>query len=67
MKRVLIALAVAWAVPAAAEVDYAAQLKEGDAILRDFTFAGPAQIRTVLASTHPRLKWLSWASAPMPR
>ena len=29
--------------------------------------AGPAQTRTVLPSTHPRLKWLSWASAPMPR
>ena len=29
--------------------------------------AGPAQTSTVLPSTHPRLKWLSCASAPMPR
>ena len=29
--------------------------------------AGPAQTKIVLASTHPKLKWLSCASAPMPR
>ena len=29
--------------------------------------AGPAQTSAVEASTHPRLKWLSCASAPMPR
>ena len=29
--------------------------------------AGPAQTRIVEPSTQPRLKWLSWASAPMPR
>ena len=29
--------------------------------------AGPAQTRSVLASTQPRLKWVSCASAPMPR
>ena len=34
----LLALALLWAAPAAAEVDYAAQMKEGDAILRDFKF-----------------------------
>ena len=37
--KAIIALAAAWAAPAMAEVDYAAQLKEGDAVLRDFTFA----------------------------
>lgn len=34
----LFALALLWAAPAAAEVDYAAQMMEGDAILRDFKF-----------------------------
>jgi homoserine O-acetyltransferase len=34
-----LALAAAWAAPAAADVDYAAQLTQGDAILKDFTFA----------------------------
>ena len=29
--------------------------------------AGPAQTNSVLASAHPRLKWVSCASAPMPR
>ena len=29
--------------------------------------AGPAQTSSVEPSTQPRLKWLSWASAPMPR
>ena len=29
--------------------------------------AGPAQTNSVAASAQPRLKWLSWASAPMPR
>ena len=29
--------------------------------------AGPAQTSAVLASTQPRLKWVSCASAPMPR
>ena len=28
--------------------------------------AGPAHTSTVLASTQPRLKWVSCASAPMP-
>ena len=28
--------------------------------------AGPAQTSSVEPSTQPRLKWLSWASAPMP-
>ena len=35
----LIVLGAGWAAPAAAEVDYAARLKQGDVILRDFTFA----------------------------
>ena len=34
----LLAFALLWAAPTAAEVDYAAQLKEGDAILSDFKF-----------------------------
>jgi homoserine O-acetyltransferase len=34
------AIGVSWAAPSAAEVDYAAQLKQGDVVLRDFTFAG---------------------------
>lgn len=34
-----LALNVLLAAPAAAEVDYAAQMKQGDALLRDFTFA----------------------------
>ncbi len=29
--------------------------------------AGPAQTRAVLASAQPKLKWVSCASAPMPR
>jgi hypothetical protein len=29
--------------------------------------AGPAHTRIVEPSTQPRLNWLSWASAPMPR
>ena len=29
--------------------------------------AGPAQTKAVLAKAHPRLKWVSCASAPMPR
>jgi len=37
--RFLMALAAAWAVPAAAEVDYSAQLTQGDAILKDFAFS----------------------------
>jgi len=37
--KAIIALAATWAAPAMAEVDYAAQLKQGDAVLRDFTFA----------------------------
>jgi len=37
--KFLMALAAAWAVPAAAEVDYAAQATQGDAILKDFAFA----------------------------
>ncbi|MCH8686585.1 alpha/beta fold hydrolase [Sphingosinicellaceae bacterium A1X5R2] len=32
------AVAALWAAPASAEVDYAAQLKEGDVILKNFTF-----------------------------
>jgi homoserine O-acetyltransferase len=36
---VLVAIAVAWSAPASAQVDYAAQLKQGEAILRDFRFA----------------------------
>ena len=34
----LLAFALLWAAPAAAGVDYAAQLKEGDAVLSDFKF-----------------------------
>jgi homoserine O-acetyltransferase len=34
-----LALATAWATPADADVDYAAQLTQSDAILKDFTFA----------------------------
>jgi homoserine O-acetyltransferase len=37
--KVLIALATAWAAPAAAEVDYGAQQTQGDAVLKDFAFA----------------------------
>jgi homoserine O-acetyltransferase len=37
-KRVLGLLALAWAAAAAAQPDYSAQLKEGDAVLRDFRF-----------------------------
>jgi homoserine O-acetyltransferase/O-succinyltransferase len=40
----LIALATAWAAPAAADVDYAAQTTQGDAILRDFAFANGAKL-----------------------
>ena len=36
---VLVAIAAAWSAPASAQVDYAAQLKQGEAILRDFRFA----------------------------
>lgn len=35
----LIALGAGWTAPAAAEVDYAAQLKQGDVVLRDFVFS----------------------------
>ena len=42
--KVLIALGAAWAAPAVAQVDYAAQLSEGDAVLRNFTFAGGGKI-----------------------
>ena len=37
--KFLMSLAATWAMPAAAEVDYAAQLTQGDAILKDFAFA----------------------------
>jgi hypothetical protein len=40
LKLVIALLAFAWAGAASAQDDYAAQLKEGDAILRDFRFAG---------------------------
>ncbi|HYI38871.1 MAG TPA: alpha/beta fold hydrolase [Allosphingosinicella sp.] len=40
LKRVMGLLALAWAGAAAAQPDYAARLKEGDAVLRDFRFAG---------------------------
>lgn len=40
VREVLAGLTVLWAVPAAAEVDYGAQLKQGDVVLRDFAFAG---------------------------
>jgi homoserine O-acetyltransferase len=40
LSKLLITLAAAWAAPAtAAETDYSAQLTEGNAILKDFTFA----------------------------
>jgi homoserine O-acetyltransferase len=39
LSKFLMALSAAWAMPAAAEVDYAAQLTQGDAILKDFAFA----------------------------
>jgi len=39
LKLVLGLLAFAWAAAASAQTDYAAQLKEGDAVLRDFRFA----------------------------
>jgi homoserine O-acetyltransferase len=39
LKRVLGLLALAWAGGASAQTDYAARLKEGDAVLRDFRFA----------------------------
>jgi homoserine O-acetyltransferase len=39
LKLVLGLLALAWAGAAAAQTDYAARLKEGDSILRDFRFA----------------------------
>jgi homoserine O-acetyltransferase len=42
--KVLIALAAAWAAPAVAEVDYAAQLKQDDAVLRDFAFSNGEKI-----------------------
>jgi homoserine O-acetyltransferase/O-succinyltransferase len=38
LSKILIALAATWATPAVAEVDYAAQLTQDDAILKDFTF-----------------------------
>jgi homoserine O-acetyltransferase len=38
LKLVLGLLALAWAGAAAAQADYAAQLREGDAVLRDFRF-----------------------------
>ena len=37
--NIIVAIAMTWAVPAMAEVDYSAQLNQGDAILKDFTFA----------------------------
>jgi homoserine O-acetyltransferase len=37
--KFILALATIWAAPAMAEVDYSAQLSQGDAILKDFTFA----------------------------
>jgi homoserine O-acetyltransferase len=40
----MIALAALAAAPAAAEVDYAAQMKQGDAVLRDFAFAGGGRL-----------------------
>jgi homoserine O-acetyltransferase len=40
LKLVLGLLALAWAAAASAQSDYSARLKEGDAILRDFRFAG---------------------------
>src|SRR5687768_5811839 len=39
MSKLLTALAVSCAAPAAAQVDYSARLTQGDAILKDFTFA----------------------------
>ena len=45
MVRLMIGLiACAWAASAAAQADYAARLKEGDAVLRDFRFAGGGQM-----------------------
>ncbi len=38
VKILLGLLMLAWAGSAAAQVDYAARLKEGDAVLRDFRF-----------------------------
>jgi len=43
----LIALAAAWAAPAAAEVDYAARAVQGDAILKDFAFAGGEKLQSL--------------------
>jgi len=45
--KILIALAAAWAVPAMAQVDYSTQLTEGDAVLRDFTFANGSKLETL--------------------
>jgi len=58
MKKVLIALTLAWAAPAMANVDYAAQLAQGDAILKDFTFADGEKL--------PSLK-IHYATLGMPR
>src|SRR5215218_2937501 len=45
--KILIALAALWTAPAAAEVDYATQLKQGDAILKDFTFADGEKLPSI--------------------
>ena len=42
--KIILAIAIAWAAPAIAEVDYSAQLSQGDAILKDFTFADGEQL-----------------------
>jgi len=42
--KLILALAAAWSVPATAEVDYSTQLTQGDAILKDFTFASGAKL-----------------------
>ena len=44
LKLVLGLLALAWAGTAAAQTDYGAQLKEGDAVLRDFRFGSGERI-----------------------
>ena len=53
--KVLIALAAAWAAPAVAEVDYAAQLKQDDAVLRDFAFSNGEKIAALKAAIMRRL------------
>ena len=47
LSKVFIMIAAAWATPCAAEVDYVAQLSQGDAILKNFTFADGEKVASL--------------------